>query len=154
MQERVIHQNVDVVIVARHLEVILSSHEGEAGAHFDEELFHVFDKAEFHVALVVLVGEGQHIKDIRVFQHRLDLVGLRRGQGLGEVVGQGPVFAVVVEFDGLLQITCCPMGRDALNHIPIAGADVLDLLHEDEVVRPRQMLNGEREVVAVKLRNH
>ena len=63
------------------------------------------------------------------------------------------MLAIVVEFDGFLQIACRPMVGDVLYHIPIACAYVLDLLNQYKIMRPVQMSDGEGKIVVFQLRN-
>ena len=45
------------------------------------------------------------------------------------------------------------MGCDTLHHVPITGTNILNLLHNNQVVRPIQMFDGKSKVVLPQLRN-
>ena len=153
MEEGIVHQYVDVIVIARDLYVVLPSHECKTGTHFDEKLLYMLYEPELHIALIVLVGKSKHIEDIGIFEHRFHIVGFRWGKCRVEIVCQGSVLAIIVEFDGFLQIACRPMVGDALHHIPIACAYVLDLLNQYKIMSPVQMSDGEGEIVVFQLRN-
>ena len=85
--------------------MILSPHEGKTGPHFNKKLLYVHDQADFHITLIVLPGKRQHIEYVRVFEHQLHIIGLRRRQDVCEIVCQRPMLAVIVKSYGFLEVT-------------------------------------------------
>ena len=134
MEEGVVHQHVDIIVVARHLDVILPPHESKSCPHLDEEFLDVFCQSNLNVTFVVLVGESQHIKDIRVFEHGLHVIRFDCGKCCVKIVGKRTMLVVVVEFDSLGEITARLMVDNTLCHIPVTGTDVLDLLDEENIM--------------------
>lgn len=52
------------------------------------------------------------------------------------------MLAVIVKFDGFLQIACRPVIGNALHHIPIACTNIFDLIYQYKIVRPIKCLIG------------
>ena len=48
-----------------------------------------------------------------------------------------------------LQIAGSPMISNTLHHIPITGSYILDLFHQDNVMCPIQMLDGESKIIPI-----
>ena len=57
--------------------------------------------------------------------------------------------AVIIKFNGFLQIAGSPMISKTLHHIPITGSYILDLFHQDKVICPIQMLDGESKIIPI-----
>ena len=149
MQKRIIHQYVDIIIITRHLYVILPTHKGKTGSHFHEEFLYMLHQTDFHITLIVVVGESQHIEYIWVFEHGFYIVRFRCRQGFSEIVCQRSMLAVIIKSDGFLQIACRPMIGNALHHIPIPCANILDLLYQNKIMRPIQILDGKSKIIFV-----
>ena len=95
MEEGIVHQHVDIIVVARHLDMVLPTHESKSCPHLDEEFLDVFCQSNLNVTFVVLVGESQHIKNIRVFEHGLHVIRFDCGKCCVKIVGKRTMLVVV-----------------------------------------------------------
>ncbi len=101
----------------------------------------MFCQANLNVTFIILVGEGQHVKNIRVFEHGFYVVGFDGRECSVEVVCKGSMLVVVVELDSFGQVTARPVVDNTLRHIPVSGTNVFDLLDKENVIRPRQVFD-------------
>jgi hypothetical protein len=69
MQAVVVKQQVQVVIFAVDLKVMLTAHKREASAKLEHEVFEVRQQAPLEVAFVHCIVVGQEVKTVRVFQN-------------------------------------------------------------------------------------
>lgn len=139
MHKCVAHQYIDIKVIAGHLYIVLSAHEGEPGSHLDKELLDMFYQAQLHIPFVILVRECKHIEDIGVFQCLFHLLGLNFGESGIEVMSQCPMDMVVILIDGFNQKIASLTIFQTLNHIPVTCFEVFYFLHQYDVVRPTQM---------------
>jgi hypothetical protein len=94
VERDVVEQEIDVVVLAADIEVVLAADEREALAHLHEEIPDPFDELGFEMPLVGVMCERHEIKDIGVLEGGGDHVGVRWWEGGGEVV-EGFPFALV-----------------------------------------------------------
>src|SRR5262249_7841265 len=98
-QAQVVEKEVEVEVVAVGFEVILSAHEGEAGAEFDQEVPDSSEKAPLQVALPRLGSQAQEVERVGVLQKLLRQVRLwcrQRSLEVGECL---PLPAVEIRLD-------------------------------------------------------
>lgn len=104
-------------------------------AGFEEKLLQLSDERGFEFALRGGLGEGEDVKNVRVFERLLPEVRLRRGKPGGEV-GDGlaePGVGMAIDLQG--EEVAAPAFGERLLHVPAAGSKILDLLQQDDVVR-------------------
>ena len=87
-QAEVVEQEVEVVVLASHLQVILAPNEGETLAKFKDQGTDVLQQPAFELALRHLGAERQEVEAVGVLDQLLGKFRLRGGQGAAEVRGR------------------------------------------------------------------
>ena len=95
------------------------------------------DERGFEFPFVKGFRQGEKVKNVRVFQGLLGKVRLWRGQELVEIGHGFSVAGVSPGVDLQGQDVSAPAVGERLLHVPAAGGQVFDLLHQNDVMEPR-----------------
>ena len=131
-----VEQQVQVEVVAAHLQVVLAANEREAFPQFQQEAPDVFKQAAFQIPLVRLTAEREEVEVVRVFEKLLGEVGLRRRQGTVEVVLHLTLTRIKIGVDLVDEDIAAPPVLDGLPHVPLPFRRVLCLVQQSAIVEP------------------
>lgn len=116
-QIEIVEQQVNVEIVAAHVEVILIAEERKAGAQFQKELGYVLDESLFNISFDHIFLERNEIKDIRVFHRLHSQFALRSRKSIfkvADLIRNG--FTDSSSFARLMTVFPCPIAYLTVCH--------------------------------------
>ncbi len=103
-----VKQQVHHVVPFAHVEPILASHEREADAQFQQEVAQVTKQPLLQIALAGVLGQGEEVERVGVFQQFAGQVGLRSGQSTVEVGDRLSLTVVQVRVDVVREDVTAP----------------------------------------------
>ena len=95
------------------------------------------DERGFELALMERLGEREEVENVGVLERLLGELRLRGGERDGEVGDGTAVPRVCPRSDLEGEDVAGPAVCESLFHVPTARCKIFDLLHDDDVVRPR-----------------
>ena len=132
-----VEEQVDVVVLVADIEAMLPADEGEALSELDQEFLQMTDERGLEFALMEWLGEGEEVEDVGVLERLQYEVRLRRGEHGGEVGDGFALPDVRACADLQAESVAAPAVGEGLLHVPAAGGEVGDLVHENDVMSPR-----------------
>lgn len=135
-QAQVVEEEVEVEVLAAHLQVVLAADKGEAHPQLEHEVLEVRDEPALEVALVGLWAEAQEVEAVGVLHQVRSEVGLRSGQGPGEVGDGFPLPAVQAALDLEDEHVAAPAVLEGGPCVPLALSVVTELLEQGDIVIP------------------
>lgn len=133
------------------LEVVLTAHEGESRPKLQQELGQVFQEAPFQIPLLGPLPQHQKVEVVGVLQELLRQVGLRRGQRRREISQGAALPLQEAALDLVGERVAAPLLLPGLPGVLEARLRLLELLQQDDIVRPRQFCHRLWQILEVRL---
>src|SRR5882757_5496886 len=136
MKPGVIKEQVEEEFVSVHLDPVLVAHEGEAGAHFDEEILQAVNQCFFDGAFGSEFIERCGFEDVGIFEDLARQIGLWRRQREREVRGgfAEPLMQVRVEL--VNEDAARPTMLDGLANVKRSCLRILHAIDQDAIMFP------------------
>jgi hypothetical protein len=140
-QAQVIEEQINVEVLAPHLQVNLAADPGEARSEGHEEFLKVAEQAGLELAFMKGLLQREEVKDVGILQQLGRKVGLGRRQRAREVGHRLPLPLMGAILDLEEKELAAPAMLERLLGVPEARGPVLDLLEKGDVVGPGQFGN-------------
>lgn len=138
-QLQVVEEQVEVEVVAPHLEVHLAADEGEAGTEFQEQLAQVLQQAAVDVTLAGVLGQAEEVEVVGVLEQGHSQFGLRRWEGAVEVGGRAALAAVEIRIDLCVEYCAAPAVGNRGLRVPDSLRLFPNALKKSNIVTPGQL---------------
>ena len=149
-QARVIEEQVDEKLVARHLQAELPPDERKARTEFQQEARDVADQTVFDLALMRVITQAQKVEQVRVFERVVRQCRIRRRQASLKVGDRRALAQVQAVFDIQRQRAARPALLHRLFGVPGAIWCRIQLGQQGDDVEPRQLVSGLLTKLAVR----
>ncbi len=134
-----IEEQVDVVIPFLNLQMDLTSDEGEARAHFQQETLDMIDEGLLHLALTTRIRSPQEIEQIRILERSCRHIRLGGWQRSTEVIHSLSVPQMRACAYLSFKHRPTPAFPDTRARIPESRRSILDELKQSQNVSPGQL---------------
>ena len=139
---QVVKEQIELEILSSDFKRNLAPDEGEADAQLDEKLAQMCEEFPFQVALLCLLGEGEEVEVVWVFEDLLGEIGLRRRKRSLEIRDGPSLPPIEPAFNLEHEDVSAPAVLDRLLDVPEALHSILHLVEQDAIVEPRQLCSS------------